>query len=163
MFATSLDNESSRVGLDYFGPRLQADVDFQRFLHRQDHDPLTNMGDLLSDEEIIREDFNVDEDYAIRVRELKTSFRGKLARNIKVRLNFRLLRKQGERQAIAAQHCFGGIPQDFDAVLENHCHVLNQRQRIDWVTLKIEPVIEGKFGPVRAEYSRPMRILAMRT
>ena len=50
------------------------------------------------------------------------------------------------------QHCFCEIRQ-------NNCHVLSQRQEIDWLTVKIEPVIEAKYGPVRVEYSRPMRFL----
>lgn len=155
---SSLDNETTQVGLDYFGPRLHADIDFQRFLHRLDHDPLSNMGDLQSGEEIIREDLNVGEDYAIRIQDLKTSFRGKLGDHVKLRLNFRFLRKYGERQANSVQHCAPGIPQDFNAVLQNHCHVMSQRQRIDWKTVKFEPVIEANFGSFRAEYSRPMRI-----
>ncbi|MHC4399366.1 MAG: hypothetical protein ACYTG0_06785 [Planctomycetota bacterium] len=158
LFVTGLDLETYQTGLDYFGPELQADLDLQEYLHRLDHDPLTNMGDLQSGEEIVREDLNVGEDYAIRVEDLKTSFRGKLTENIKLRLNFHLLRKHGERQANAVRHCAGGIPQVPGGLPQNTCHVLSQRQRIDWQTVSIEPVVEGDFGPVRAEYSRPMRV-----
>ena len=148
-----LDNETGQAGLDYFGPRLAADFDLQRYLHRLDHDPLTNMGDMQSGQETIREDLNVGEDYAIRVEDVRTSFEGRLNEHVKARLNFRSLRKFGDRQANAMQHCFCEIRQ-------NNCHVLSQRQEIDWLTVKVEPVIEAKFGPVRAEYSRPMRFLS---
>lgn len=147
-----LDNETSQAGLDYFGPWVSADFDFQQYLHRLDHDPLSNMGSMTSGQETIREDLNVGEDYAIRVEDVKASFEGRLSKNVKARLNFHSLRKFGERQTNAMQHCFCEIQQ-------NNCHVLSQRQEIDWLTTKFEPVIEAKWGPVRAEYSRPMRIL----
>jgi hypothetical protein len=147
-----LDNDTTQASLDYFGPRLAAEFDLQRYLHRLDHDPLTNMGDMQSGQETIREDLNVGEDYAIRVEDVKTSFEGRLNEHVKLRLNFRSLRRFGDRQANAMQHCFCEIRQ-------NNCHVLSQRQEIDWLTVKIEPVIEAKYGPVRVEYSRPMRFL----
>jgi len=158
LFATGLDDEAAQVGLDYFSPRFEAELAFDRYPHRRDHDPLLNMGDLQSGEEIVREDLNVGEDYAIRVDELKTSFKGKLGEHVKVRLNFRVMRKQGDRQANAVRHCSGGVPQAPGPLPNNTCHLLSQRQRIDWVTAKFEPVIEAKLGPVVAEYSRPMRI-----
>ncbi|MFH1267523.1 MAG: hypothetical protein ABIK89_17510 [Planctomycetota bacterium] len=158
VFASGLDNSAGRANLNYFGPLLRADLDYQRYLHRLDHDPLTNMGNLASGELVISEDLNAGEDYAIRVQDLKTSFRGKLTKNIKLGLNFRVLRKEGDRQANAVRHCYPGVPQDFGAALDNHCHVFSRGQRIDWVTVKFEPVVEAKFGPVRAEYSRPMRV-----
>ncbi len=40
------------------------------------------------------------------------------------------------------------------------CHVLSQQQRIDWLTVKVEPVVEADLGRVRAEYSRPMRFFS---
>ena len=98
-----LDNETGQAGVDYFGPRLAADFDLQRYLHRLDHDPLTNMGDMQSGQETIREDLNVGEDYAIRVEDVKTSFEGRLSEHVKARLNFRSLRKiwrpPGQRHA----------------------------------------------------------------
>jgi hypothetical protein len=150
---TFLDNETSQAGLDYFGPRLSADFDLQRYLHRLDHDPLANMGSMTSGEETIKEDLNVGEDYVVRVEDVRTSFEGRLTEHVKARFNFRSLRKHGERQANAMQHCFCEIRQ-------NNCHVVSQRQEIDWQTVKFEPVIEAKFGPVRAEYSRPMRVFS---
>ncbi|HYW79666.1 MAG TPA: hypothetical protein VE890_08820, partial [Thermoguttaceae bacterium] len=154
--ASGLDREGYQANMQYAGPWLRAGLDFQRYLHRLDHDPLTNMGELASGEEIIGEDLNVGDDYAIRVEDLKTSFKGKLTENIKLRLNFRFLRKSGERQANSVKHCAGAIPQGGGGA-PTTCHVLSQRQRIDWQTVRFEPVIEGRFGPIHAEYSRPMR------
>jgi len=147
-----LDNDTDQASLDYFGPRLAAEFDLQRYLHRLDHDPLTNMGDMQSGQETIREDLNVGDDYAIRVEDVKASFESRLNQHVKARLNFRSLRRFGDRQANAMQHCFCEIRQ-------YNCHVLSQRQEIDWLTVKLEPVIEAKYGPVRVEYSRPMRFL----
>jgi hypothetical protein len=118
------------------------------------------MGDLQSGDLIVSQDLDAGDDYAIRVQRMKSSFQGKLGKNLKLRLNFNVLRKQGDRQANAAHHCFPGIAQDFNAVVDNHCHVLSQGQQIDWVTTKFEPVVEGRFGPVHAEYSRPMRVFS---
>jgi len=151
LFATNLDREACQTGVDYYEPGFQVDIDFQRYLHRLDHDPLTNMGDIESGEEAIREDLDVGSNYAIRVQELDTSFKCNLTKKIRTRMNLRVLRKHGERQATGTQHCFCELQQ-------GNCHVLSQPQRIDWLTLKVEPVVEGRFGPVRVEYSRPMRV-----
>lgn len=153
--ATGLDNESSHLNMSVFGPKLSLDMDFQRYLHRLDHDPLTNLGDPASTEEIVGEDLNVGEDYAVRVQDMKYSLKGSFTKNVKGRVNFRVLRKFGERQTNTVQHCanFGGGG-------NRACHVLGQRQRIDWLTVKVEPIVETKLGPVRAEYSRPMRFFS---
>jgi hypothetical protein len=158
-FATNLDNESSQVGVDYFAGHHSADVDFQRYPHRLDHDPLTNMGDLQSGQEVVREDLNVGEDYAVRVEEITATFKSRLTDGITARLKFHSLRKFGERQANGMTHCFGELPVPPlpPPTIPASCHVLSQRQGIDWQTVKVEPVIEAKFGPVRVEYSRPMR------
>jgi hypothetical protein len=72
------------------------------------------------------------------------------------------MRKHGERQATAMAHCFAA-PNATDTngnpVTGRACHVLSQRQRIDWTTTEIEPVFEGRFGPVTAEYSHTVRML----
>jgi hypothetical protein len=157
--ATNLDDESSRVGLNYFKDRHKVDLDYQRYPHRLDHDPLRNMGDMGSGQEVIREDLNVGEDYAVRVEEIRAAFKGKLTDNVTARLNFHSLRKYGERQAVGMQHCFGELPTipNPNPAIPANCHVVSQRQVIDWQTVKVEPVIEAKLGPIRAEYSRPMR------
>ncbi len=62
-----------------------------------------------------------------------------------------LRRKKGERQAIGTQH---GFPGETDCLA---CHVQNQRQEIDWLSVRLEPIIEARFGPITLQYSRPMR------
>ncbi len=151
MFASGLDSESIHAGLYYFSPYYSADVRYQRFLHRLDHDPLDNMSSPASGDEIVSEDLNVGEDYAIRVQDLKTDFEGNLTKDIKYRINLWLRRRKGERQALGTHH---GAPGDTDCLV---CHVENQRQKIDWVSVRIEPSLEARLGPVTASYSRPMR------
>ena len=55
---------------------------------------------------VVTEDLNVGEDYAIRVQELDAKFQGRLTDNLKWRLNLWGQRKFGERQANAVAHCF---------------------------------------------------------
>ena len=39
----------------------------------------------------------------------------------------------------------------------NVCHVLSQRQTIDWTTVEVKPAVEAKFENVTVEYSHTMR------
>ena len=153
LFGTGLDNESTQAGLYYFTPAYTANLRYQRFLHRLDHDPLTNLPPQGSGAEIVKEDLNVGEDYAVRVQDIRTDFSGKLTDNVKYQLDVWLRRKKGERQALGTHH---GMPAD--GFFCRKCHVLSQRQEIDWMTTRIEPAIEARFGAFTAEYSRPMRI-----
>ncbi|MFV1966383.1 MAG: hypothetical protein ACC628_13250 [Pirellulaceae bacterium] len=157
LFATGLNNEDSQAGLDYFGPWLSAHTDFQRYLRRRDHDPLSNFAALQSGEELVSEDLNVGEDYATRIQNLKVNFKGRLTKNTKFRVNFHMLRKKGERQVNTVQHGAAVGQGNFDC---QACHVRSQRQQIDWLTLRVEPAVEAKIGPIRAEYSRPMRFFS---
>ena len=56
------------------------------------------------------EDLNPNQDYALRVQQLRDHFKGNLASNVRWRLNVWGMQKQGERQANATQHCFSRIP-----------------------------------------------------
>lgn len=150
--ASGLDREATQADLSYFGPLVSGKFDYQRYLHRLDHDPLTNFGTMDSGESFVREDVDVGDDYAIRVQELNTHFKGRLTKNLKYRVNFWMLKKQGQRQASASSHCFRPVGES-----DRLCHVLSQGQQIDWLTTKIEPVLEYTFGPMVVEYSRPMR------
>jgi len=153
LFATGLDQEATQLGLAYFGPHLSVDLEYDRYLRRLDHDPLSNFPTPESEEPIVAEDIHAGQDYAIRVQELKTSVHGFLGRALKYRVNVWMLRKHGERQARAMQH-------SSDPSSCTQCHVLSQRQRIDWLTTQIEPVLEAGWGPVTVEYSRPMRFFS---
>lgn len=155
LFATGLDREATQLRGDYFGHGVRAGVEFDQFLRRWDHDPLT--GGLPTDtNQVVTEDVNAGEDYAIRVQELKANFRGKLGSNLKWKINLWGLHKFGERQATATAHCFN---QNFGGAggSDNRCHVLSQRQRIDWLTMEIEPALEAQLGALNVEYSRTMR------
>lgn len=157
MSLTGLDNEATNARLNYFGPSLSANVNYQRYLRLWDHDPLTGY-DLANpvppgaDDNVVSEDLNVGEDYAIRIQELDARFKGNLTNNIKWRLNLWGMRKFGERQANAVAHCF-----EVGGAAGNTCHVLSQKQDIDWLTMEIQPVVEAKFEYATVEYSRTMR------
>jgi len=155
LYVTGTDNKATQAGLYFYGPALTADVDYQQYLRRLDHDPLSNFSAPGSGDVLVAEDTNAGEDYAFRVQELRADVHGKLTKNLRYRVNFRLLRKNGNRQAIGSQHCAGGNM--FGNNANATCHVLSQTQQIDWLTLRVEPIIEGKWGPVSVEYSRPMR------
>ena len=154
---TGTESESTDVGLYFFRPGLSVDIDYERFLHRLDHDPLSNFNDPTppfpnqDPGKFNSVDVDPNGQYAIRVQEFDAKFKGRLTDNIKWRLNLWGMRKQGERQAHAMSQCYnigGG---------EERCHIQSQGQRIDWLTMEIEPVIEARFGRVTVEYSRPMR------
>ena len=154
MVATGTDDEGTQLDFYYFAPKLSADVEFQRYLRRLDHDPLSNLSAVTSSDEIVGEDLDAGGDYAVRIHEWEAAVKGKLTEKVKFRVNFRALRKVGHRQARAVQHCAGF---DSNATPAGQCHVLSQGQRIDWLTVKVEPVVEVKLGPAVCEYSRPMK------
>jgi hypothetical protein len=154
---SGLDNEANDARVRYYGPGMSARLNYQRFLRRWDHDPLAGApitGALGPADNVVTQDLNVGEDYAIRVQQLDVRFQGHLTDNIKWRLNVWGQQKSGERQANATAHCFDVDP---SAATNNVCHVLSQRQTIDWLTQEIQPVIEARFDNITLEYSRTMR------
>lgn len=161
---SGLDNEANDVGVRYYGPEGSGKFDFQRYFRRLDHDPLAGL-DLAPGQvppagpegNVIVEDLNVGEDYAIRVEELDARYQGRLMDNVKWRLNLWGQRKFGERQSNATAHCFNVLANAPAGATGNVCHVLSQRQSIDWLTMEIQPVLEAKFEDVTVEYSRTMR------
>jgi len=165
VFLRGTDNETTQAGWSYAGPGLRAELDYQRFLHVLDPDSLDNFPQAVADPaspgsyqpvagDLIAEDLNVGEDYAIRVQQLKARFQGDLTDKIRWRLNVWGLRKSGERQVTALADCFNHPQIAGDA---RQCHVLSRRQQIDWLTMELEPRVEGKWGAVTVSYSRPMR------
>ena len=157
---SGLDNEANNVRALYYGPDGSAKVRYNRFLRRQDHDPLTGVdraGPLGPNDNVVSEDLNLGEDYAIRVQQFDAKFQGHLTENIKWRVNMWGQRKFGERQTNATAHCFNIDAPAAAGPNSNVCHVLSQRQNIDWLTMEIQPVVEAQFGIVTMEYSRTMR------
>jgi len=161
---TGLDSEATDAEVRYYGPRVSAEVEYQRFLRRLDHDPLAGMADVQQQPPggiiVTKEDLNVGEDYAIRVQELKANFKGDLTKNLKWRLGIWGMRKHGERQVNAMGHCFNhpdGEDINGSPVFGVSCHVLTQKQRIDWVTTEFEPALEATLGAATVEYARTMR------
>ena len=152
-YGTGLDNETTQTGLYLFTPALTTDFRYQRFLHRLDHDPLNNIPPPESGAEIIKEDLNVGEDYAIRVQDIRLDVKGKLTAETKYYFDIWFRRKKGERQALGTHH---GAPAD--RIFCRNCHIESQRQEIDWATTRLEPGIETRLGSITAEYSRPIRI-----
>jgi len=163
--AVGLDQEATDVLMRAYGPGIDADVQYQRYIRHAEADRLLNFpqpvpehahpgSDPSTSGEFLAEDLNVGQDYAIRVQQLKANFHGRLARNAKWRLNVWGMRKSGERQALALSNSYDrpGVAGNCQA-----CHVLSQRQEIDWRTVEIEPVVEARQGPVTVSFSLPIR------
>lgn len=157
---SGLDQEASFARTYFYGgPRFSADFNYLRYLHRLDHEPLAafdlSTGPPGPTDKVVGEDLNVGEDYAIRVQQLDTSVKGELTNNLKWRVDVWGMRKSGERQANAMAHCFNINPPNTTA--NYTCHVLSQRQNIDWTTFEVKPVLEARIGNAVVEYSRTMR------
>jgi len=163
--AAGLDREATDVFLRAHRPGVDADVQYQRYIHHTEPDRLLNFPQPVPEHanpgsnpstsgDFLAEDLNVGQDYAIRVQQLKAKFHGKLAKNAKWRLNVWSMRKSGERQALALSNSYDrpGVAGNCQA-----CHVLSQRQEIDWRTVEIEPVVEARQGPVTVSLSLPIR------
>ena len=163
---SGLDNETNDARVQYYGPEGTGKLDFERYIRRLDHKPLTGL-DLPPGNvppaprligNVITNDLNVGQDYAIRVEELDAKAHGKLMDNVTWRMNVWSQRKFGERQENATAHCF-----NFNVLLPragatgNVCHVLSQRQTIDWTTVEVQPAVEAKFENVTVEYSHTIR------
>ena len=86
--ATGTDQDTTTGKLYYYQPGVSAKVDYERFLHQLDHDPLSNMAPTSASQaspattnpKIIQQDLGAGQDYAVRVQELKASFKGDLCR-----------------------------------------------------------------------------------
>ncbi|MCA9265613.1 MAG: hypothetical protein KDA60_17250, partial [Planctomycetales bacterium] len=171
--ASILDRDASSFRSRIYGPTFSGRFEHERYLRRLDSDPLDAFvdfdqqppGALPPGSQAFRdmkEDLNVGEDFAIRVEELNSSMRGKLTSHVDWRLNVWSMRKHGERQSIAMAHCFtatNATDINGNPVGGVSCHMLSQRQRIDWRTTEIEPVFTTKLGPVTAEYAHTVRTL----
>jgi hypothetical protein len=162
MTLSGLDNEATNAQGRYYGPAVSARIDYQRYLRRLDHDPLTGY-DLANpappgpNDNVLSEDLNVGEDYAFRIQQLDARLTGRVTDTLKWRLNLWGQRKFGERQTNATAHCFNNNAPAPAGADGNVCHVVSQRQTVDWLTMEIQPVLEAAFEDVTVEYSRTMR------
>lgn len=52
-------------------------------------------------------------------------------------------------------HCFN--VNFVGGAADNHCHALSQSQRIDWLTLEVDPGLEAKWDRLTIDYTRTMR------
>ena len=176
--ATGNDNETTAGKLYYYQPGLSAKVDYERYPHQLDHDPLSDFPGPEAaqsspplDPKIIKQDLNLGQDYAIQVQELNASFKANITDNMKVRLDVWGLKKDGVQQVNTVAMCYANepgygvannqLPPDHPPITQfagNRCHVLSQAQAIDWTTTEIKPVFEARLGDsINIEYSRPMR------
>ncbi|MCA9140260.1 MAG: hypothetical protein KDB00_25995, partial [Planctomycetales bacterium] len=85
---TGLDNEANDTrGYFYGGPGLAVKFEYERFLRRLDHIPLSgfdlNSGTPAATDKVVADDLNVGSDYAIRVQKLETRAKGRLTNNLK--------------------------------------------------------------------------------
>ena len=155
---SGLDEDANAArGNFYFGPGLNVKLRYQGYLRNLGHDPLFGApitGPLVPADRVVTEDLNVGQDYAIRVQQLDTKFQGRINENMKWRVNVWMQRKFGERQTNSTAHCFDVDP---GPGTNRTCHVLSQRQNIDWRTLQIEPSLEANFGNLTVEYSHMLR------
>lgn len=161
---SGLDQEAYDARVHYYGPEMKAKVDFQQYFRRLDHDPVAGydlapgqVPPATPDANVIADDLNIGENYAIRVQEFDSKFQGKITDNVKWKMNVWSMRKFGERQANATAHCFNVSAPAAAGATGNTCHVLSQRQAIDWATVDVTPGVEARFDSVTVEYTHTFR------
>jgi hypothetical protein len=178
--ATSTDDQTSAVNVYAYTPGLSAKVEYQSYLHDLDHESLAPLNlingpnavntavppNVAPNPKVVGEDLNLGQDYAIRVQELKSSFKLIASNDLRVRLDVWGMNKDGTRQIDAVAMCYSStgapatLPDGHPLVSfpGSKCHVLSQAQHIDWTTIEIKPVVEWKINDsLTLEYSRPMR------
>jgi hypothetical protein len=171
------DQDTNRAKVYYYQPGFSARADYNRFIHQENYDSFNNMGTPTltpadSRNLIISQQLGSNLDYAMRVQQISTSFKGTLADGLKVRLDVWGQEKDGTRQVDAVGMCYtqpisaASLPPGHPALpaytqtgfVGQRCHVLSMPQQIDWQTTEVKPVIEMRLGESTViEYSRPMR------
>ena len=185
---TGTDDETDVGRLHYFGQRLEADVNYERFQNQLFENTypgfatVATAGKPGNNPLFSADNLNPGQDYAMRVQEFKANFHGQLTDNLKWYVNTFGMEKTGERQANALAHCFpasstnaatNGPPGSTTAlarrcqlrrrrrrpgVAANQCHVVSQAQHIDWQTTEVEPGLEYKLGALTVNYSHLIRV-----
>ena len=169
---TGTDSESDDATLNFYRPGVEANVNYQRFLHDLGHENLSEFpfytpatppppytGNNAT--QFREQDLSPGEDSAVRVQELRSNFKWQVNDVVKVRLDVWGYYKEGERQVNAMQECYNAID-GHPAVVPTptasaNCHVLTQMQHINWQTTEVTPAIELKLGSVVLEYSHLIR------
>lgn len=176
------DNDTDDARLHYFGPKLEADIDYQRFDHQLYANSYAGFATISgmaysgaaasNPNYASRDDLNPGQDYAMRVQEWKANFKGNLTDNLKWYVNTFGIEKSGERQANAVEMCLNmsaanivnyppqyvhsGLPGG-NTANPDQCHVVSQAQHIDWTTTEVEPGLELRLGAVTLNYSHLYR------
>jgi hypothetical protein len=164
-FAAGLDQEANDLHLGLYFPGLAADIQYQRYINPIEPDWLLNFPQPVPEHahpgsdpsnfgQYMAEDLNVGDDYAIRIQQLKAKFQGRVTDHTKWRLNVWSMRRSGHRQVMALVNSYDRPDVDGNC---QACHVLSQRQQIDWRTVEIEPVVETRRGPITVSFSLPIR------
>ena len=164
--ATGVEDGATQVKGTYFGPNLEANLDYEQFPHALEHDPYSNWATTASGPTPptpqpyvlqTHTDINAGQDYAINVSRVEAQPQGRHQRRVAVAGQRLLLGK--ERRAAAGRD--GPLlPSDPDrrpAGLTNQCHTVSQSQYIDWKTNQIEPALEARNDWLTVEYSCTMR------
>ncbi len=157
--ATMTDDSDGSVQAYYYGPNLEANVDYQAFPHNLGHDPFDNMltpSATTPSSSIVKQDLNAGEDYAIQVQEFKANLKGQLSQDIRWRVDVFDMEKQGVRQATSVAECYSDHPPI--PASTKVCHNLSQAQTIDWKTTEIKGALEAHAGALTVEYSHLLRI-----
>ncbi len=165
LYAAGLDQETNDFHLGLTFANLIADIRYQRYIDHTEADRLLNFPQPVAEHahpgadpsnfgQYMAEDLNVGDDYAIRIQQLKADFRGDIHKHAKWRLNVWSMRRSGHRQAIALSNSYSRPDVHGNC---QACHLLSQRQAIDWTTVEIEPVLETRHGPFTVSFSLPMR------
>ena len=154
LWGSQLNNESWDLNSQFYRDGFKANVDFEQFPHNLGYEPPSG-GTRQSSNQVVSDDLNPGQDSAVRVQQLKVGFSGPLTEHISWKLNVWEFHKFGERQVTSTAHCFnvnavGTFP-------DNRCHVVGQQQRIDWLTMEIEPGLVAKFDRLTVDYTRTMR------
>jgi hypothetical protein len=157
--------------VQYFGPNSQGSIDFNRFPHAQEHENFNNMRASAripgsgpgSGQPVIAQDLNVGQDYAIRVDQFEAKYKFNLAGQpgkddswITAGVNIWDQREFGDRQSNNTVHCFTAQ----SASQQRSCHVLSQKQAIDWNTFEVTPNLEGQFGRLNVQFSHTLRVFS---
>lgn len=163
--AAGLDQETNDLHLGLTFSKLIADIRYQRYIDHTEADRLLNFPQPVAEHahpgadpsnfgQYMAEDLNVGDDYAIRIQQLKADFRGDINKHAKWRLHVWSMRRSGHRQAIALSNSYSRPDVHGNC---QACHLLSQRQAIDWTTVEVEPVLETRRGPFTVSFSLPMR------